>query len=92
MCTVQSPRHRHCAICVTWWSGAYRRGYMGYIYPPKISPSKLLWDKNDVKTVIEHEYYSFIPPPKFYTSPKRISGYTPAGGVILSTTTLPGAL
>jgi len=35
--------------------------YIGYIYPPKISQtqSKLflfLWRKNDVRTVLEHEY------------------------------------
>ena len=26
------------------------------IYTPKISPSELLWDRNDVTTPIEHEY------------------------------------
>ena len=31
-------------------------GYIGYIYPPKISSSKLLWDNSDVRTVNEHEY------------------------------------
>jgi len=36
---------------------------MGYIYTlPKSVQVNFLWGKNDVKTVIEHEYYSFIPP------------------------------
>jgi len=30
--------------------------YIGYIYPPKISPSKFLWGRNDVRTAVEHEY------------------------------------
>jgi len=42
-------------------TGIYRQGrsdggYIRYIYPPKISPSKLLWGNNHVRTVIEHEY------------------------------------
>jgi len=41
--------------------------YMG-IYTPKISPTKLLWGKNDVRTAIQ----------LFYTPAKKISGYAPA--------------
>ena len=37
-------------------------GYMG-IYTPKISPSKLLWGKNDVRTAIQQ----FYTPKNFYT-------------------------
>jgi len=37
-------------------------GYMG-IYTPKISPSKLLWGKNDARTAI-HQFYT---PKKTYT-------------------------
>jgi len=33
--------------------------------------------KNDVKTAIEREYYSLIPPQKHLYLPKRISGYAP---------------
>ena len=35
-----------------------------YIYTPKISPSTLLWDKNDVKTAIYRRVLSFISPPQ----------------------------
>ena len=68
------------AYPVEFETGAYRRGVYGvyklYI-PTKNSPSKLLWGRNDVTTDIEHEYWSFIPPPKNYTSQKQISGYAP---------------
>jgi len=47
-------------VCSNLWmynKGVATGGYIGYIgYRPKISPSKLLWGKNDAKTVIEHEY------------------------------------
>ena len=48
------------------------------IYTPKISPSKLLWGKNDVGTAIQQFYTS--PQKNFYTPPpkkKQISGYAP---------------
>ena len=44
--------------------GVATGGYMG-IYTPKISPSKLLWGKNDVRTATEQFY---IPPPKKKTN------------------------
>jgi len=52
------------------------------IYTPKISPSKLLWGKNDVRTATEQFY---IPPPKKKTYPpkkKQISGYAPGWKVV----------
>jgi len=46
------------------------------IYTPKISRSKFLWGKNDVRTAIQQFYTppkkTFIPPPS-----KKISGYAP---------------
>jgi len=48
------------------WSGSGRgqgRSDRGiWVYTLKISPSKLLWGRNGVRTAIEHEYWSFIPP------------------------------
>jgi len=39
-----------CNICTAAGSSQGRSygGYIGYIYPPKISPSKLFMGKNDV--------------------------------------------
>ena len=50
-------------------------GYMGiYIPPPKkkISPSKLLWGKNDVRTAIQ-QFYT----PLHKKTQKKNSGYAP---------------
>ena len=44
------------------------------IYTPQISPSKLLWGKNDVRTAIQQ----FYTPQKTFIPPKQISGYAPA--------------
>ena len=46
-----------------------------YLYPPqkKISPSKFLWGKNDVRTANQQIYT----PKKLSYPPKQISGYAP---------------
>jgi len=43
------------------------------IYTPKISPTKLLWGKNDVRTAVQQ----FYAPQKLLYPPKQISGYAP---------------
>jgi len=60
-------------ICVANNQRRSDGGYIG-IYTPKISPSKFLWGKNDVRTAIQQFYNpkTFIPPKK------QISGYAPA--------------
>jgi len=40
------------------------------IYTPKIKVN-FLWGRNDVRTAIEHEYWSFTPPKKFMPPPKK---------------------
>jgi len=46
------------------------------IYTPKISPSKLLWGKNDVRTAIE-QFYTL----KTLIPQKQISGYAPGASL-----------
>jgi len=45
-------------------------------YPPPPPKKKsvqvnFLWGKNNVRTAIEHEYWSFIPPQNIYSLPKK---------------------
>jgi len=55
------------------------------IYTPKISPTRLLSGKNDVKTAIEHEYGVLYLPKNLYPPPKKKnSGYDPAPLVTFS--------
>jgi len=59
------------------------------VYPFPISVQvNFSWGRNDVGTVIEHEYQSIVrylpPPQKFYTSPKQIPGYTPGPHKVIS--------
>jgi len=41
-------------------------GVYGYIPPKKSVQVNFLWGRNDVRSAIEHEYWSFIPPRKRY--------------------------
>jgi len=48
---------------------------------PKSVQVNFSWGRNDVRTVIEHEYQSFVFT-KFCTSPRQISGHAPELRVI----------
>jgi len=59
---------------------AMGEGVYGYLPSPpkkKICPSKLLWGKNDVRTVIEQFYTPCPPQKKTFIPPKQIPGYAP---------------
>jgi len=59
----------------------HRTGYIGYIYPPKISPSKLFMDDGVEMTserLLDMSIKVLYIPQNFYTSPKQIYGYAPA--------------
>ena len=76
-CEVVASRHPICGPQIFWHSaptnccipieasgqGRSGGGYMG-IYTPKSVQVKFFGGRNDVRTAIEHEYYSFIPPKK----------------------------
>jgi len=51
---------------------------MGVYIPPKSVQVNFLCGRNDLRTAIEHAYWSFIPSPKNLYPPKQISGYAPA--------------
>jgi len=54
-------------------------GWVSVFIPPKISPSKLLWGKNNGRTAIQQFY---TPQKNLYPPPKQISGYASGHGVM----------
>jgi len=55
--------------------GVATGGYIGIYTPQKISPSKFLWCKNDVRTAIQQFYTpskTFIPQNKFLATPLEV--------------------
>ena len=64
------------AHVLTYFRGVATRGYIGIYTHPQISPSKLLWGKNDVRTAIQQFY---TPQKKILYPPKKkqISVYAP---------------
>jgi len=86
MMTVQMIMHRACmksriCHCCPVLQGRSDGGIWVHIPPNSVQVNFLL-GKNNARTAIEHEHWSFIPPKKFIPlSPpkkKQISGYAPA--------------